>query len=85
MNDSNLMRGGLRPSFDANNPRDAFSDSVSVASSRPSHRGGPRNDNWYLDHYDPSFNVNPWAKLEREKGLEPLGKWPESQGATKLK
>jgi hypothetical protein len=70
MNDSDLMRS---------EPRDTFSDAASVASSRPSHRGGQRNENWYLDYYDPSFNENPWARLEKEKGLEPLGKWPEIQ------
>ena len=59
------------------NSRDTFSHSASTASSRPNHRGGPRNENWYLDYYDPSFNENPWARLEKEKGLEPLGKWLE--------
>ena len=68
--DSDFVRGA---------PRNASSDSASIPSSRPSHRGGPRNENWYLDYYDPSFNENPWAKLEKEKGLEPLGKWPEIQ------
>jgi hypothetical protein len=77
LSDSDFMRGGPRPGQDTS--RDAFSDSASIASSRPSHRGGLRNENWYLDYYDPSFNENPWARLEKEKGLEPFGKWPEIQ------
>jgi hypothetical protein len=35
---------------------------------RPGPRG-QRNEQWYLGYYDPSFNENPWAQLEREKGL----------------
>jgi hypothetical protein len=55
----------------------------SVASSRggSSYRGrggGPRNERWYEDYYDPSFNYNPWEKIEKAKGLEPRGAWLES-------
>ncbi|KAH8598283.1 hypothetical protein B0O99DRAFT_506574 [Bisporella sp. PMI_857] len=58
--------------------RQGFSDTASVASSsRPSHRG-QRNENWYLDYYDPGFNANPWEQLEKERSLEPLCEWPEN-------
>ncbi|KAI4858910.1 hypothetical protein F4820DRAFT_462898 [Hypoxylon rubiginosum] len=30
---------------------------------------------WWEGYYDPSFNVNPWERLEQTKGLEPRGKW----------
>ncbi|KAH6656270.1 hypothetical protein BKA67DRAFT_654617 [Truncatella angustata] len=44
--------------------------------------GGDRKP-WYEDYYDPSFNINPWEKLERERGLEPLSgdylTWEESK------
>lgn len=85
MNDSDFRRSGVRPGFIGGGSRDTFSDSASIASSRPSHRGGPRNENWYLDYYDPSFNDNPWAKLEKEKGLEPLAHWPEVQEGRRSK
>lgn len=55
--------------------RGTFSDTVSVASSRPSH--GRRNPRWFEGYYDPSFNENPWKRLEAEKGLEPVGTWLE--------
>jgi len=72
-NDSKSMRGGPRPGFGDNSQ--TFSDTASIASSGPSHRRGPRNESWYLDYYDRSFNENPWANLEKEKGLGPLGNW----------
>jgi hypothetical protein len=75
--DTAFMLGGPSPQA---NRRDNFNDSASVASSsRPSHRG-ERNPTWYIEYYDPSFNENPWEKLEKEKGLEPLCKWPENIG-----
>ncbi|KAI4599124.1 hypothetical protein KJ359_002082 [Pestalotiopsis sp. 9143b] len=53
------------------------------------HRGGPRGDArrggqpWYQDYYDPTANMNPWEKLEKQNGLEPLGNdwlsWEESK------
>ncbi|KAK6208433.1 hypothetical protein LQW54_006778 [Pestalotiopsis sp. IQ-011] len=53
------------------------------------HRGGPRGDSrrggqpWYQDYYDPTANMNPWEKLEKQNGLEPLGNdwlsWEESK------
>lgn len=46
--------------------------------SRPTHRpSGQRNEFWYVDYYDRTFNENPWASLEKEKGLQPLGSWPQ--------
>ena len=39
-----------------------------------------RNEIWYVGYYDPSFNENPWIRLEKEKGLQPKGKWLESRG-----
>jgi hypothetical protein len=77
-NDAALILGGGPPH---SSPQKGFNDVSSVASSsRPSERG-QRNPNWYVGYYDPSFNDNPWAKLEQEKGLEPLGSWPDSHGA----
>lgn len=84
ISDSDFMRGGPRQGFGVESSRDTFSDSASIASSRPSHRGGPRNENWYLDYYDPSFNENPWAMLEKEKGLKSLGKWDNVKGGGKI-
>lgn len=55
--------------------RGGFSDTASIASSRPSH--GERNPKWYEGYYDPSFNENPWKKIETEKGLVSLGNWLE--------
>lgn len=45
-----------------------------------SNRGGvrgQRNEKWYEDYYDPSFNQNPWAEQEEKMGLEAKGKWLE--------
>lgn len=50
-----------------------------ASSSRPTQRG-QRNEKWYIDYYDPNFNENPWERLEKQKGLEPLCKWPENVG-----
>ncbi|KAE8445173.1 hypothetical protein EG329_013670 [Mollisiaceae sp. DMI_Dod_QoI] len=61
--------GGRGPS--RNGP---FSDTASVASSRPSQRG-EKNLRWFVDYYDPSFNENPWKRLEAEMGLESVGSW----------
>jgi hypothetical protein len=80
MGDSEFMRGGSRSNFGAGNSRNTFSDTASIGSSRPSQRGDPRNENWYLDYYDPSFNENPWERLEKEKGLQkPLWNWGKVQ------
>lgn len=49
------------------------------------HRGGrtggrgQRNELWYVDYYDPSFNENPWKQLEKELGLPSVGTWLERQ------
>lgn len=42
---------------------------------RPQHQRGQHNPNWYIDYYDPSSNANPWERLEKRKGLEPVGSW----------
>ena len=46
-------------------------------------RGGGHSVNreWYLDYYDPSFNENPWERLEQSKGLTPLGSWISGRSA----
>ncbi|KAA8574914.1 hypothetical protein EYC84_004151 [Monilinia fructicola] len=54
--------------------RSGGSDAGSMASSRPSGRG-TFNKTWYEGYYDRSFNENPWAKLEQERGLEAKGSW----------
>jgi hypothetical protein len=73
--DTAFMRGGPR----SRNQENTL-DSASVASSsRPSHRS-ERNPTWYIGYYDPSFNENPWGRLEKDRGLEPLCKWPENVG-----
>lgn len=38
---------------------------------------GQRNELWYVDYYDPSFNENPWKQLEKELGLPSVGTWLE--------
>ncbi|RYP75973.1 hypothetical protein DL771_002045 [Monosporascus sp. 5C6A] len=30
---------------------------------------------WWEDYYDPSSNVNPWERLEQDRGLKPRGLW----------
>lgn len=30
---------------------------------------------WWEDYYDPSSNVNPWERLEQDRGLKPRGQW----------
>jgi hypothetical protein len=37
--------------------------------------GGQRNPTWHIDYYDPGFNENPWADLEKENGLTSVGTW----------
>ncbi|KAM7193395.1 hypothetical protein V8F20_008445 [Naviculisporaceae sp. PSN 640] len=46
-------------------------------------RGGGNGPNreWYLDYYDPSFNENPWERLEQSMGLSPVGSWLPSRSA----
>ena len=73
------MRGGARPDFGAGSSRDIFSDTASIGSSRPGHKGGSVNETWYLDYFDPSFIENPWHMLEKAKGLEPAGGWGEER------
>ncbi|KAK7752612.1 hypothetical protein SLS62_005381 [Diatrype stigma] len=31
--------------------------------------------NWWDDYYDPSSNVNPWERLEQDRGMKPRGVW----------
>lgn len=59
--------------------RGQWSDTASVASSHLSRNKGrgERNPEWYIDYYDPNFNENPWARLEKENGLESIGTWVE--------
>lgn len=65
-NDTTFMTG---------NSRHAFSDTASMASSLGPSQRGQRNEFWYVDYYDPSFNENPWARLEEVKGLKTNGTW----------
>jgi len=44
---------------------------------REREKRGQRNEGWWEGYYDPSFNVNPWEKLERERGLRAVGSWLE--------
>ncbi|KAI9746042.1 MAG: hypothetical protein M1818_000723 [Claussenomyces sp. TS43310] len=44
--------------------------------SRPRERP-QRNELWYVGYYDPSFNENPWARLEIQKGIQSRGTWVE--------
>jgi hypothetical protein len=73
----------------------AFSDAMSTSSRGGRGRGrggggrgrgggggrerGERNEKWYEDYYDPTFNENPWARLEKGKGLPSVGTWLENQ------
>lgn len=65
----------------------AFSGATSTSSrgGRGRGRGGGGRDRreisekWYEDYYDPTFNENPWARLEKEKGLPSIGTWLENQ------
>lgn len=83
--DTSFMQGSPR-----GHGRGAFSDAGSMASSRGGRGGrnhggrGQHNKNWYEDYYDPSFNENPWAKLERVKGLQPVGTWIERPEKEKI-
>lgn len=79
-NDTAFMQGASRGR--------AFSDATSTSSRGGRGRGrgggggrerGERNEKWYEDYYDPTFNENPWARLEKEKGLHSIGTWLESQ------
>jgi len=67
----------------------AFSDATSTSSRGGRGRGrgggggarerGEYNEKWYEGYYDPTFNENPWAKLEKEKGLPSIGTFLENQ------
>lgn len=49
--------------------------SQSWGGSQPRGRGrgrGERNERWFEDYYDPSFNENPWAGLEADRGIEAM-------------
>ncbi len=54
----------------------ALSPAGSVAGSQRGARG-QRNELWYVDYYDPSFNENPWKQLVKEHGLPEVGSWVE--------
>ncbi|KXJ96518.1 hypothetical protein Micbo1qcDRAFT_210783 [Microdochium bolleyi] len=38
-------------------------------------RGPQQKSTWWIDYYDPSSNINPWERLEQERGLQPRGPW----------
>lgn len=48
----------------------------------PERQKGQRNELWYMGYYDPSFVENPWARLEQDKGLKSLSRWPDRQPTT---
>jgi hypothetical protein len=55
-------------------------------SDRSSHRAGDRRGGskpWWQDYFDPTANMNPWEKLEKENSLKPLNNdwltWEESK------
>ncbi|KAH7346770.1 hypothetical protein BKA65DRAFT_456587 [Rhexocercosporidium sp. MPI-PUGE-AT-0058] len=90
-NDMNTAPPGKTSYTSARSSRGARSEARSEwggsswgGSSRGGNRGrGERNDKWYVGYYDPGFNINPWEALEKERGLEPVGKWleyPKGQG-----
>lgn len=53
------------------------SEAVSVTSSQRPRERGQKNELWYVGYYDPSFNENPWKKLEEAKGWSSSGTWVE--------
>jgi hypothetical protein len=79
--DTAFMQGGSRGGFGHG------SDTASVTSLRSGRgrggsrggRGGERNERWYEGYYDPSFNENPWKKLEMANRLKPVGTWLERE------
>jgi hypothetical protein len=50
-----------------------------MGNQRPGQRG-QKNTLWYVNYYDPSFNENPWSRLEKAKGLQAKGTWVEREG-----
>ncbi|ESZ97308.1 hypothetical protein SBOR_2296 [Sclerotinia borealis F-4128] len=71
---NNMGFTGGRGGGSGRGARNAGNDAGSMASSRHSGRGS-FNKTWYEGYYDRSFNENPWAKLEQERGLEIKGSW----------
>jgi hypothetical protein len=52
---------------------------------RGGHHGGRHGDSapgtpWWTSYHDPSFNQNPWERLERTLGLEARGSWVTQRG-----
>lgn len=43
---------------------------------------GEHNPIWYEGYYDHRSNENPWAALEKQHGLKPLGTWPSNPTTT---
>jgi len=57
---------------------------TSLSKPANSHQDPPqalRTAPWYEGYYDTLSNFNPWAKLEKKLGLEPLGNWPKQPHA----
>jgi hypothetical protein len=67
------------PSVPAPAPAPATSGRSHMNHHQPRQRG-QKNEFWYVGYYDASFNENPWAKLEKANGLEPMGTWIERGG-----
>lgn len=49
----------------------------SLSHRQQQHERGQKDHLWYVGYHDPSFNENPWARLEKEHGLEAVGTWIE--------
>ncbi|KAH7397660.1 hypothetical protein BKA64DRAFT_43584 [Cadophora sp. MPI-SDFR-AT-0126] len=72
------MQGGFSSGGGSSGPRSEAGSSRTGHGHRNGNSGrGERNEKWYLGYYDISFSLNPWAALERERGLEPVGSWLE--------
>lgn len=82
-----LPSGGMMPSRPAglpDRPPPGAGFMGSPSTDRPQHRGQRRHGGhaddasrgpWYEGYYDPDSNQNPWARLEKTRGLQPRGSW----------
>lgn len=71
------QQDGTRPSN--HNVLDRLNGHAVISSYQPKTRSC-KNELWYIDYYDPSFNENPWEKLEKISRLEARGTWVEREG-----
>lgn len=52
--------------------RGAYGGRGGRQSGRGGHHGGQP---WWEDYYDPTANMNPWERLEKERAMEPTDSW----------